>query len=355
MRLRIVGIVLGGVAIVAAGLVVQTLWLAGVFRRIEAHFSGSCRLVAGPVGPEDITIDPRTGLAYVSASDRRAAFAGRAVPGAIYAYDLTQEGARPQNLTPLADSSFQPHGISLWLGEGEDGALFVVNHPPRGGNGPGHTIEIFDVRGGALSRRATLADPLLVMPNDVVAIGAERFYVTNTHANPPGAMQTIETYLRLPGAKVVHYAGGRFRPAIEGLVFPNGINMSADGKTLYVASTTGRRVLVYERDPSTDELSAREEVFVGSGLDNIEVDAQGDLWIGAHPKLLAVEPHMADASRPSPSQVVRIFRRDGRFEVQEVYLDAGSEISASSVAARWKDRLLIGQIASEGFLDCVLR
>ena len=102
------------VALAAIAFVARILWLGGVFRRITPHFDGTCRLIDGPVGPEDITINQRTGRAYISASDRRASMAQAPVPGAIWSYDLTDDAALPVNLTPDAGIEFQPHGISLW-------------------------------------------------------------------------------------------------------------------------------------------------------------------------------------------------------------------------------------------------
>ena len=58
------------VLLLAAAWVGRTLWLAGVFRTLEPHFAGHCTEVAGIPGPEDLTIHPRTGVAYVSACDR---------------------------------------------------------------------------------------------------------------------------------------------------------------------------------------------------------------------------------------------------------------------------------------------
>jgi arylesterase/paraoxonase len=335
--------------IVAGGWGVRILWLAGTFRRIHPHFAGSCRLVRGPVGPEDITIHPRTGLAYISASDRRAVDAGKPVPGAIYAYDLNAEAPLPVNLTPHADVSFQPHGISLWVGKDGRDVLFVVNHPAGGTVPLANAVEIFDVSGSALVHRATLTDPLLVMPNDVVAVGADRFYLTNTHRHPPGTMQTIETYLQLSGAQVLFYGEGGFRPALDDVLMPNGINVSPDGRRLYVASTTGRALRMYDRDPATERLTFRKEVFLDSGPDNIEVDEQGDLWIGSHPKMLRIDKHRADPAELSPSQVLHV-TKEGK--VDEVYLDDGSTVSGSSVAAVRGRRLLIGEIFDDGFLDC---
>ncbi|MFQ5668399.1 MAG: SMP-30/gluconolactonase/LRE family protein [Candidatus Binatia bacterium] len=353
MRHRPILISLAVIAVVVGALILRILWIAGQFRTITPHFAGHCRLIKGPVGPEDLTIDPRTGVAYISAADRRASLAGRPVPGAIFAYDLTASNPSPVNLTPNADITFQPHGLSLWAGKDERAALYVINHPPSGQ--PAHTVEIFDLKHGALVRRASLTDPLLVMPNDLVAVGFDRFYLTNTNNYPPGMMQTLETFLQLPGAKVVYYADGMFRPALEGLVFPNGINVSADGRTLYVAAMTQRRVLVYDRDPRTEQLTRRDAIFIGSGVDNIEVDAGGNLWIGAHPKLLKVMALRDDPSVLAPAQVFRVSAGGGgRYQVDEIYLNAGDQIAAASVAAVRGQRLLIGQIFGNGFLDCTL-
>jgi arylesterase/paraoxonase len=349
MRRRLIGIVLLVAVVAAGGWTLRLLWLAGAFRRIDPHFAGTCRLVRGPVGPEDITIHPRTGIAYVSATDRRAVLAGRPVPGAIFAYDLNASPPTITNLTPKADSRFQPHGISLWAGADGRDALFVVNHPMVGETPDPHNIEIFDVTDGGLVHRATLTDPLLVMPNDLVAVGIDRFYVTNTHKNPPGSMQTIETYLQLSGAQVLFYGPGGFRPAIKDLVLPNGINVSPDGQSLYVASSTGLAVRFYDRDPATETLVFRQEIPLASGADNIEIDEHGNLWIGAHPKLLRIEAHGEDPKTLSPSQVLRV-TPDGK--VDEIYLDDGTQLSTSTVAAVRGRRLLIGNVFDDGFLDC---
>ncbi len=351
MRARIPLLIAAAVASTAGGFTVLQLWRAGTFRWIEPHFAGSCRLVRGPVGPEDITIHPKTGVALVSASDRRAALKGEPVPGAIYAYDLNVPDAQPVNLTPDADVSFQPHGISLWTGDNGRDVLFVVNHPPAGTGLPADTVEIFDLDGGRLVHRATLTDPLLVMLNDLVAVAADRFYVTRTHQHGPGKLQTLENWLQLEGGQVLSYGPGGFRSVVDGLVFPNGINVSRDGRTVYVAAVTQFALRVYDRDPASESLRLREVIPLGGGPDNIEVAADGTLWIGAHPKLLRIEAHAEDPARLSPSMVLHVRPGAG---VDEAYLNAGEQLSASSVAAVQGNRLLIGQIFDDGFLDCTM-
>ena len=349
-RLRVGLVLVLLLAILAGGFLLRLAWLGGVFTRIAPHFAGHCRLIEGPVGPEDLTIDAPARRAFVSASDRRAMAAGRPVPGAIWSYALDPVDAAPVNLTPDAGLYLQPHGISLWREPDGRAALFVVNHPAPGHGWPAHTIEVYDVAGETLVHRATLTDPRLVMPNDLVAVALDRFYVTNTHAHGPGRLQALETYLQLRGAEVLRYGPGGFTTAIPDLVFPNGINVSPDGRTVYVAAVTWRSVLVYDRDPATDVLTRRRDIPIGSGGDNIEVDADGDLWIGSHPKLLAVPRYAADPADPAPSQVLHV-SADAR-HVDEIYLNDGHPIAAASVAARFGNRLLIGQIFGNGFLDC---
>jgi arylesterase/paraoxonase len=330
----------------------RTLNNAGAFTTLEPHFDGTCQLVAGAVGSGDLTIHPRTGIAYVSSADRRAAMSGQARPGAIYAYDLDRRESTFRNLTPDAGLDFQPHGVSLVTGADGRDTLFVVNHPGMAGLEPLHTIEVFDLVDGALQHRESIRDAEhLVMPNDIVGIDSQRFYLTNTHAHPLGPAQTFETYLQLPGARVVFYDGSGFRTAIEDLIFPNGINVSADGRSLYVAGTTPRAVRIYDRDPASETLNFRNEILVGSGLDNIEVAADGALWIGSHPQMLKVGPHGADTIHRSPSQVIRVDPLAGSF--REVYLDEG-EFSGSSVAAVRGRRMLVGHIFDDGILDCTL-
>jgi arylesterase/paraoxonase len=345
---RIAVYLVAAIVLVAAGFILQLLLSAGQFKTIDPHFSGSCTVVPEILGAEDITIHPRTGVAYVSAADRRSLLAGGKSRGGIYAYDLKAESPRLRNLTPAADPDFHPHGISLYPGDDGRDVLYVVNH--AGGR---HTIEIYDLVGGGLSHRGTLSDPLLVSPNDVVAVGRDRLYVTNDHANAAGFARQLEDYLRLSISTVVYYNGERFVEAASGIRYPNGINVSGDGETLFVASTTGGTVFVFDIDAASGGLEKRGAIEIGTGVDNIEVDREGDLWIGAHPKLLTFVQHTADASRLAPSQVIRVGGPGTDSpQVEEVLLSLGEDLSGSSVAAVQGDRLLVGSVMDEGMLDC---
>jgi arylesterase/paraoxonase len=345
---RVVLYVLGAVVLVAVGFILQLFHAAGQFKTLEPHFSGSCEVVSGILGAEDVAIHPRTRIAYISAADRRSLFSGGTTRGAIYAYDLKVDSPKLVNLTPTADPDFHPHGISLYVGDDGRDVLYVINH--AGGR---HTIEIYDLVVTGLSHRGTLSDPLLVSPNDLVAVGRDRLYVTNDHANPGGWARQLEDYLRRSISTVVHYDGERFIEAASGIRYPNGIGVSRDGETLFVASTTGGSVLVFAIDPESGTLEEFGTIEIGSGVDNIDVDEDGDLWIGAHPKLLTFVQHTGDASRIAPSQVIWIGDPDGQAPlVEEILLSLGEDLSGSSVAAVHGNRLLVGSVMDEGMLDC---
>jgi arylesterase / paraoxonase len=333
--------------------------LAGEFKTLEPHFSGSCVRVEGIVGAEDITIHPNGHLAYLSSDDRRAVMAGEPRPGAIYTYSLNTDEPVLSKLDSEPMPDFHPHGIGLLARKGEPDRLFVVNHPgaslfhDKEEKGPAHSIEIFDVSEGRLIRRDTITDPALISPNDVIPVGPDRFYVTNDHGSAGATGRMLEDYLRLARANVIYFDGEAFREVAEGLRYANGINLSQDGATLYVACPTDRSVVLFERDAQAGSLHKSGEVFLGSGPDNIELDPEGNLWVAAHPKLLTFVAHSKSSDDRSPSQVLKLVPdgEDG-FSVHEIYLSEGEDLSASSVAARRGKRLLIGGVFDPLFLDC---
>jgi arylesterase/paraoxonase len=237
----------GALAIIAGIFALQTLFIAGEFKRLLPHFAGSREAVTGIPGPEDITVDPRSGMAYMSSDVRPAARGDGPARGDVYGYDLDSPNPELINLTRDFPGAFHPHGISLYSEAGYS-RLFVVNH--RAGT---DAIEVFDV----------------------LAVGPNRFYATNDHGSTTSLGQTLEDYLRLPKSNVVYFDGSPFAEAAGG-------------------------IRVYRRDPDTGALTFDYDLKLRSGVDNIEVDPLGRLWVGCHPRLLTFARHLADPSRPSP-------------------------------------------------------
>ncbi len=347
-RIIIISIIL---ILVIAGWLLNLLWTAGQFKTIKSHFACECSPVMGLSGAEDITIHPGTGIAYISACDRRSISNGKIVPGAIFSYNLKTTRPKLINLTPEAGKDFQPHGISLYTGTDGKNTLFVINH--GGGN---HRIEIFNLKDGTLIHRKTISDPMLVSPNDLVAVGPDQFYVTNDHKYVSGVKKVLEEYLKLKVANVVYYNGTGFSEAASGVGYANGINSSHDGKTIYLAATVGRSLHIFDRNIKSGKLELKNSLKLKTGLDNIEMDKDGSLWIGAHPQLLTFVQHSKNPSKISPSQILHVIPLDsGKFDIKEVYLNNGEQISGSSVAAVYNNRMIIGSVFEDKILDCCLK
>ncbi|MDT8367773.1 MAG: SMP-30/gluconolactonase/LRE family protein [Longimicrobiales bacterium] len=335
---------------------------AGLFRSVEGVRPGPCRVVSGVPGPEDIVWDPDSGYAWISSLDRRGAFEGHPTPGAIFRYRPGHPDSLV-NLTPDAGIEFRPHGISLVTGPDGAKRLFVVSHPGGGrfdrpkpwpAERPRHTIEIFDLVDGELVHVRTHADAALVNPNDVAGVDFERFYVTNDHGAASRAARRIEDWLRRPWANVVYFDGTRFSVAADRLTNPNGIAVSPDRGTVYVAETAPNRLRILDRDPTGGGLTERGRRELDFGADNVEVDPlTGEVWLAGHPRLLSVLPHARDATRPSPSIAVRI-APGGNDEGRTVFSDAGELLSTASVAVPAGRHLLIGAFMSPHFVECEL-
>ena len=325
----------------------------GFFKIIKPHFHGKVEKLSLPIaGPEDITIDSQLQLVFVSCDDRRVnSIKPGSLQGGIFSIDLRDSSRQLRNITPpLRD--FHPHGISLFRNEKDQLFLFAVNHRQ---NPKGHYIEKFEWRKDSLVHLESFADTIfMTSPNDVTAVSERAFYVTNDHGNVSGIERIIEEYLQLPRSYINYYDGEKFSKVATGIPYANGINHSADGTKIFAGSPTGRKIIVYKRDIPTGTLKLEEEIFLDSGADNIEVDEDGNLWVGCHPKLLRFVANSKDSTQNSPTQVLKVNYKPGASVVEEIFLNDGTQYSASSVAAVSGPTLLIGSVFEKSLLWCTI-
>lgn len=347
--MRTVWILLGVTVAIVATVAYRIVTRSGMLARIEPHFAGSCRTVPGVVGAEDVTIDPVTKIAYLSAQDRRALRGSQGPRGDIYALDLSDDRAVPRPLTSGQPQDFHPHGISLWRDPSGQSALFAINHRSDGT----HSVEVFVLTDSRLQHQRSIRYTALSSPNDVVAVDNSRFYATNDRGvSQPGWLQTLEAYLALPWSSVSYFDGHEGRIVADGFAMANGIARNTDGTVLYVAECLGRSVRVLARDRSSGALQERKRIALAACPDNIEIDERGQLWVAAHPKLFALVAHARDARERSPSQVLRIDPENGH--VDEVYLNNGDPLSVASTAAVSGRTMVLGAIFEPHVLVCTL-
>jgi len=352
---RRIAIIVATVIVVGiGGLAARTMILAGVFDEVKP-VPRVCRTLSDVTGVEDIAVDSKDGLVFLSATDRRAIALGKpSKADGIYTAALAHPEAGFKRLDG-APGDFHPHGISLYRAPDGSLTLMAVNHitPQRS------AVDIFEVdaaNGAArLKETGDIQGDKLIHPNDVAAVGKDQFYVTNDHGSRTPLGMTLENYLTLPRANVLFFDGMIFREAATGLVFANGINVSPDGNHVYVAESTARRVQTFGRDPFTGKLTPENAFAFPSGPDNIDVGEKGDLWIAGHPKMFDLVTYASDPSKPSPTEIFHVRVAGGIPQSAEpVYVNTGREIGAGSVGAQAGRNIFIGSIFDPKILECAL-
>ncbi len=316
--------------------------------------SADCRPLDVPAGSEDIVVDREAGFAFLSATDRRRVMKGGdeadRVRGGIYRIDLRDpvEEWSPVRVSGKRPEHFRPHGIGLFIDGKGARSLFVVNHPAGGSD----EVVVFDVDGeGRLALRRVVSDPLFTDLNDVQPVGRDAFYATNDHGDRVG--KALQDFLLLNQANLVYYDGDRARVAASGLTYANGVNVSPDGREVYVAETIDRSLRIYRRDPATGDLQLERILPVETGVDNIDVEANGDLLVGAHPRLLEFAKHAEDPDMPSPTQVILVKKEpSGGYSVRTLYLERGEALSGGAVAAGYREWMLLGPVFESKILVC---
>ena len=187
-------------------------------------------------------------------------------------------------------------------------------------------------------------------PNDVVGVGPRSFYATNDRGYEKGLLATLEAWLALPFSSLVYYDGQSGGYAASGLTYANGVNVSADGETLYVSELLRRRIRLFDRDAETGALKKGKAIRVNTAPDNIEVAADGALWIGGHSKIFDFLKHVEDPAAIAPSHVIRVNPETGL--VDDILYDGQGAINASSVAAASGETLIVGSVFDDHVMLC---
>lgn len=340
--------------VLVAFFVLRWLTAAGAFSGIPANTPGICKAIPGLAGPEDFEVDAAHDAILVSSTNRRAAAKG--APDSrdgLYLLKLSAPLAAPVKLdgTPR---DFHPHGISLYRAPNGDETLMAVNHHSNGTN----SIEIFGLTydGGTakLASRSSIGGGLLVSPNDIFAVGPDRFYVTNDHVTKTPLGRFAEDYLIWPHADLLYFNGTNFRISVQRMAFPNGVYVTPDGTHLYVTLTNERRLIAFSREPFFGSVTEIGSLSIPARLDNISADAQGRLIVAGHPSLIRVNQFRADPDKPSPSEVFRVTLDKSGVPTgyETIFADDGGRIGASSSAVMVGKRLLIGSVLDNKMLDC---
>lgn len=334
------------VAFIVAGTVAWVGYSFRQFETVETVGALDCMPVVGVHGAADIEPVPDTAIAYLSSLDRR----GDAERGMILRFDTDNplDSASWKDRTGGQPVVFQPMGIDYYASTLPDGRtlqrLFVVNVA-------GPEVLLYDIdAAGDLIMREVFRDPRLTSPNDVVATGPRSFYVSNdTAAGSKSLRGKVDFLLGLRTGDVLHYDGNSWSEVVDGLAFPNGLALTEDGETLYIAEMRAKKLLTYERNPETDAISRDDALRLQAFPDNVSVDASGRVLIGAMPQPLSVTAYDEGLRDTAASSLLEV-HSDGI--VETVFQDPGEVLSAATVGVRTGNKLLIGSRAADRFLMC---
>ncbi|MCF8276246.1 MAG: SMP-30/gluconolactonase/LRE family protein [Flavobacteriales bacterium] len=326
------------------GFALYTFISTGFFRSVENDFNGQTVLEIPIKGAEDITISAADSFAIVSATARLAFPPSEQEHGGLYYMELKSGNFVLTHLTPDFGKDFAPHGISMFKRDSVY-TIAVVNHMMDE-----HSIEIFTLVGKKLTHIRTEKSTKLVSPNDVVLLDENRFYVTNDHGNAHGFGRLLEDYGNWAASNVLYFDGQQFTEAAEGISFANGINFDPKRNLVFVASPRRFLIKVYAK-ADDNSLSFVEDIPCGTGVDNIEFDNEGNLWVGCHPNLLRFTAYATGKKETSPSEVLKIaYRGKGDYTVESMYTNDGSQVSATSVAAPFGNLLFVGNVKDDEML-----
>jgi sugar lactone lactonase YvrE len=252
-------------------------------------------------------------------------------------------------------AAFSPHGIDLARRADGALALYVVNHGGR------ESVELFEVledRSGArVAWRGCAPAPPGSWLNDVAATPEDGFLATHMMPRRAPALQMLE-YLRagVLGARTGHvleWRPGRGFEQVPGteVAFANGIELSPDGRTIFLNSSAGGAVLKIDRASGT--LEGRAEV---PGPDNSTWAADGTLRVASFPGSLREVIACGDLQAGACAAEFQIVALDPETLASEVlYRNAGPPMGAGTVGLEVGDELFIGSFAGDRILRVALR
>jgi arylesterase/paraoxonase len=325
--------------------IVHVVVSTGYFRTIENTFDGEVVKKITLAGAEDITVSIENGFALISATARKKLPVEEEEFGGLYFMDLKTEVYSLKKLTVDFKKSFAPHGLSMLKTTDSTFKVMTVNHTPQG-----ESLEIFHLENETLTHTTSLIDDLIYSPNDVVMIDENRFYFTNDHKYTDGLGRLLEDYGGLSVSTIIYFDGENYTEVANNIAYANGINYDSKRKLLFVASPRKFLIKVYAKNDD-GSLNFIEDIDCGTGVDNIEFDSDGILWIGAHPNLLRFASYAKGAKATAPSEIIKInYRGKNDYSIDIVYLNDGSEMSASTVAAPYKDMVISGNVMDAHFL-----
>ncbi|CAJ0748277.1 17647_t:CDS:2 [Entrophospora sp. SA101] len=292
------------------------LSFSGLFSEKPRAYSGDrCRKIEekGLEACEDIVIHHESGYAFMACGNSELRRTHWYPPSGVFKNQSIQYREQSELLLPLSFKNYPDnedvvlHGLGIYQDPAHRNILyiFLINHKRSGS-----VIEIFNHR-----------------------IGSQE-------------LQHLETI------KVA-----------DKISYPNGINGNWDNSRIYLGTSTGGKLFIYERKHD-NKLKLLDTVKTDA-TDNVSVDdITGEIYLATFPKLIPVAMFLKDYGETHvPSAIVKISNNTNedkfygvKYSKEIVYQDDGSFFNHVTVAAvdRKRNVMLLGSFISKGIVRCEL-
>ena len=331
------------------------LWAAACAPDVEpiltCEAAGGARPVCGLQNPEDLAVLPGGRTLLVSQFGSM----DGAKPGNLATFDVATEAVNvvfpgeppaPQpgwgdvNCPGPPSDAFSPHGIDL--DTRPDGALrlLVVNHGGR------EAVEIFEVRAlgplWAVQWRGCAIPPEGTYMNDVVSLPDGGFLATHMFPKSGPLLTAFHMLRGILSMEIGHVLEWRPQKGFRrvpgtGAPFPNGIEVSSDGRVIFLNVYLAGQVRRIDR--KTGEILGIVEL---SSPDNSTWGEDGRLLVASHDDGMEISAcgSLEGGSCPAAYSIVAVHPETQATEV--LYRNAGPPMGGGTVAVELDGELFIG-------------
>ena len=253
-----------------------TCWLAPPVAAQSCPPVGKVGFICGPKNPEDLVRVP--GTPWIIASGMTEGASLTLVDSRDGAFGALRAQAKPDATfascaTPPDSSKAITHGLNLRAGANGHSTLYAVGHGAR------ESIEVFDVDATG-SKPALTWKGCVLMPEGLAANSVASFAdgsLVATVLLMPGKT-FADSVAKRPTGAVYEWTPGKqgFEP-IRGSELPgnNGIEVSADGKEIFVVSSGFQTVVAFARTNPTRQLRTTRPLPITP--DNVHMGEDGRL------------------------------------------------------------------------------
>jgi hypothetical protein len=314
-----------------------------IFCKNYQNFPDSCFKIEGIPGPEDFVYLEEENIFLISSHNRRDFDSY----GEIFSYNpnnnklhLIKRINEPENL------SFRPHGIDYYKP-----FLFVILHG-NSDNSKWHAVAIYEFKNEILYFKMIFQHPLIYYPNDLIILNEKEFFITNDMKTYRSFLEAIGTiYFNIKKGSIVHcnIQQSECDTIYDGLGFPNSLLIIND--QLFVSTTLENKIYKFKiiKNNNKFKLTSKKEIAKVVGPDNL-ILFKNKIYVTSHASMWKFIRHSNNTENLSPSIGYEIDPIS--FEVQKIFEDSGSRISAASVIIKINSELFIGQVFDPFLLRC---